>query len=379
MTSMATIFSRTDRSRAGRWWWTVDHWALAAIAVLMAAGVLMSLAASPAVAHRIGLEPFHFVYKQLMFILPAIILMIGVSMLEPKEILYLAGGLFALAWFCMVLTLFFAPEIKGATRWLQLGPFGFQPSEYAKPSFIVVAAWALTANRQSMGLTGFALACVLYGLTVSVLMLQPDFGQTMLITIAFAAVLFFWGVPWAIIGLLGSVLAVGAYAAYSLMPHVASRVDRFLDPKTGDSYQIETALAAIAQGGPSGVGPGEGQLKYTVPDAHADFIFAVAGEEFGLIAGFILIGAFGVILFRGLLRAMDERNAFVQLAAGGLLVIFTTQAAINMGVNLNLIPAKGMTLPFVSYGGSSMLALAITAGMILALTRKRPGSGIRRT
>lgn len=376
---MASVFSRTNRSRAGRWWWTVDHWALAAIAILIASGALMSLAASPAVAHRIGLEPFHFVYKQLMFIVPAVAILIGVSLLEPKEILYAAAGLFVLAWFCMVLTLFLGSETKGATRWLQLGPIGFQPSEFVKPAFIVVTAWALTANRGTMGLAGFALACALYGLTASVLILQPDFGQTMLITIAFAALLFFWGVPWAIIGMLGTALAIGAYAAYSLMPHVSSRVDRFLDPKTGDSYQIETALAAIAQGGPGGVGPGEGQLKYTVPDAHADFIFAVAGEEFGLIAGFVLIGAFGVILFRGLGRAMDERNAFVQLAAGGLLVIFTTQAAINMGVNLNLIPAKGMTLPFVSYGGSSMLALAITAGMILALTRKRPGSGIRRT
>jgi cell division protein FtsW len=212
-----------------------------------------------------------------------------------------------------------------------------------------------------------------------VLVLQPDFGQTTLITVAFAGLLFFWGVPWAVIGLLGAALAGGAYTAYTMMPHVASRVDRFLDPKTGDSFQIETALAAIAQGGASGAGPGEGQLKYTIPDAHADFIFAVAGEEFGLIAGLVLIGAFAVILFRGLGRAMEERSPFVQLAAGGLLVIFTMQAVINMAVNLNLVPAKGMTLPFVSYGGTSMLALAVTAGMVLALTRKRPGSGIRRT
>jgi cell division protein FtsW len=375
---MASFLSRTDRSRAGRWWWTVDYWALGAIAVLIVAGALMSLAASPAVAHRIGLDPFHFVYKQLMFILPAAAIMVGISLLEPKEILKAGVALFAFAWVCMVLTLFLGEETKGATRWLQLGPIGFQPSEFAKPAFVIVAAWALTANPRGLGLGGFALASTLFAMTVGVLILQPDFGQTMLVTVAFAALLFFWGVPWSVIGVLGAGLASGAYAAYHLMPHVASRVDRFLDPKAGDSYQVETALAAIAQGGPGGVGPGEGVLKYTIPDAHADFIFAVAGEEFGLIAGIVLIGAFAVILFRGLSRAMDERNPFVQLAAGGLLVIFTTQAVINMAVNLNLMPAKGMTLPFVSYGGSSMLALAVTAGMILSLTRKRPGSGIRR-
>lgn len=376
---MASFLSRTDRSRAGRWWWTVDYWALGAIAVLIGAGALMSLAASPAVAHRIGLEPFHFVYKHLMFLLPTIVIMLGISLLEPKEVLVAAAALFGFSWFCLVLTLFFAPEIKGATRWLHFGPFGFQPSEFAKPAFIVVAAWALASDRTRFGLTGFALACVLYTMTAGVMILQPDFGQTMLVTIAFAALLFFWGVPWAVIGMLGSALAIGAYAAYSFMPHVTSRVDRFLDPQSGDSFQIETALAAFAEGGPGGAGPGEGQLKYTIPDAHADFIFAVAGEEFGLIAGLVLIGAFAVVLFRGLGRAMEERNRFVQLAAGGLLTIFTAQAAINMAVNLNLMPAKGMTLPFVSYGGSSMLALAVTAGMVLALTRKRPGSGILRT
>jgi cell division protein FtsW len=373
------IFSRTNRSRFGRWWWTVDHWALSAIGFLIAAGALMSLAASPAVAHRIGLEPFHFVEKQLLFILPSVLLMLAVSMLEPREILAASAGLFAAAWIGIVLTLLIGVETKGSTRWLGLGPIGGQPSEFIKPALIVLAAWALTARKDGWGLGGLALAGFLYGMTAAVLVLQPDFGQTMLITVAFAALLFFWGVPWAVIGVMGAGLAAGAYAAYSWMPHVTSRVDRFLDPASGDRFQVDTALAAITRGGAGGVGPGEGQLKYTLPDAHADFIFAVVGEEFGMIAGLVLIAAFGFILFRGLARAMTERNAFAQLAAAGLLVIFSLQAAISMAVNLHMIPAKGMTLPFVSYGGSSMLALAITAGMFLALTRKRPGSGTGRT
>lgn len=375
---MATIFSRTDRSRFGRWWWTVDHWALAAIGILIAAGALMSLAASPAVAHRLGLEPFHFVYKQLMFIAPSLAIMFVMSLLEPKEILKVAAGLFALAWVGMVLTLLIGTETKGATRWLQIGPLGGQPSEFVKPSLVVISAWALTVNRAQGGLAGFCLAAGLYVMTVAVLLLQPDFGQTMLITFAFAALLFFWGVPWVVIGAMGSLLAVGAYAAYSLMPHVTSRVDRFLDPGAGDRFQIETALAAIAKGGAGGAGPGEGQLKYTLPDAHTDFIFAVVGEEFGLIAGMMLIAVFAMLVLRGLDRAKTERDPFVQLASAGLIVIFGMQALVNMAVNLNLMPSKGMTLPFVSYGGSSMLALAVTAGMFLALTRKRPGSGSKR-
>lgn len=372
------LFSRTNRSRFGRWWWTVDHWVLSAIGVLIVVGALMSLAASPAVAHRLGFEPFHFVEKQMMFILPSVLLMMAVSMLEPREILAFAAVLFAAAWVGIVMTLLIGDETKGATRWLSLGPIGGQPSEFIKPALIVLAAWALSTGRGAWGLGGLALAAFLYAMTVAVLVLQPDFGQTMLITFAFAGLLFFWGVPWSVIGVLGAGLIGGAFAAYNFMPHVTARVDLFLDPTSGDRFQVDTALAAISRGGAAGVGPGEGQLKYALPDAHADFIFSVVGEEFGMIAGLVLIATFAVILFRGFSRAMTERNVFTQLASGGLLVIFGLQAVINMAANLHMIPAKGMTLPFVSYGGSSMLALAITTGMFLALTRKRPGSGTGR-
>jgi cell division protein FtsW len=375
---MALFLSRTDRSRLSRWWWTVDHWSLGALALLMAAGALMMLAASPAVAQRIGLEPFHFVSRQVMFMVPAAALVVFVSALEPREIVKAAAGLFVLAWLGMVATLAFGEETKGATRWLHFGPIGAQPSEFVKPAFVVCAAWALTARREGGSLSGLALASVLFAMVACVLLLQPDFGQTMLVASAFAALLFIWGVPWPVIGALGGLASGGAYAAYTLLPHVTQRVDSFLDPKSGGRFQVDTALAAIGAGGPGGAGPGQGQLKFTLPDAHADFIFAVAGEEFGLIAGLLIIGLFATVFLRGMLRAQAERDPFAQLAAAGLLVIFCLQAVINMAVNLDIAPAKGMTLPFISYGGSSMLALAVTAGMFLALTRRRPGQGVRR-
>ena len=368
------LLSRTDRSLLANWWWTVDRWSLAAIVALIVSGVLLSLAASPAVAGRIGLEPFYFVYRQLSFVAPALVMIFIVSLCGPREVRRLALGLYGASVLLMIAAIFFAPEIKGAHRWIVFGPFSIQPSEFAKPAVIVLAAAALAESNKTQGFPGMALACGLVLAVIGLLVVQPDFGQTLLLTMAFAGLLFLAGLRWYWMAAFGGVGLAGGVGAYFLVPHVASRIDRFIAPEAGDTFQVNTAMNAFINGGITGVGPGEGSMKFSLPDAHADFIFAVAGEEFGLAACTALILLFGVIVWRALQRALDETDHFIQLAASGLALLFGFQALINIAVSLSLMPAKGMTLPFVSYGGSSMLALAVTVGMLLALTRERfPG------
>lgn len=368
------LLSRTDRSMLANWWWTVDRWSLAAIATLIVAGVLLSLAASPAVAGRIGLEPFYFVYRQLSFVAPAFLLIFIVSLCGPREVRRVALGLYGVSIVLMIAALFFAPEIKGAHRWLVFGPLQVQPSEFVKPAFVVLAAAALAESNKSPGFPGMLLAGGLFIAVAGLLVMQPDFGQTLLVSIVFACLLFLAGLKWHWIAAFGGMGVAGGVSAYFFAPHVASRIDRFINPDAGDTFQVNTAMNAFMHGGVTGVGPGEGSVKFVLPDAHSDFIFAVAGEEFGLVACTVLILLFGFIVWRALQRALDESDHFIQLAASGLAVMFGLQAVINIAVSLSLMPAKGMTLPFVSYGGSSMLALAVTVGMLLALTRERfPG------
>lgn len=370
--------ARTNRSLIAEWWWTVDKWTLAGLFSLMLLGGVLALAASPAVATRIHLPPFHFVYRQIIFLIPSIAILIGVSLLNVRQVRRAAAIVFAGAFLLMVLTLFIGPEVKGAHRWLQIGPFGVQPSEFVKPSFIVLVAWLFAEAQRTPGVPGMALGIMLFGMVVSVLAIQPDFGQLMLLTMVFGAMLFMAGLSWAWIASLATLALVGALAAYSLMPHVASRIDRFLNPESGDTYQIDRALDAVNAGGLIGRGPGEGVVKRILPDAHTDFIFAVAAEEYGLIAGLVIIGIFAAIVLHTLRRAMDEPDLFVQFASCGLVALFGLQALINMAVNVNLMPAKGMTLPFISYGGSSLFALAFAMGMLLALTRRRAGAHVAR-
>ncbi|MGB5093016.1 MAG: putative lipid II flippase FtsW [Parvibaculum sp.] len=366
--------ARTNRSTFAEWWWTVDKLTLLGLMCLMLVGGVLALAASPAVAARIHLPPFHFVYRQLFYFVPALAIIIGVSLLNVRQVRRLAIIVFFLSFALMCLTLVFGPEVKGAHRWLQLGPFAIQPSEFVKPSFIVLVAWMFAEAQRVPGFPGTIIALGLYASVVAVLALQPDFGQLMLLTMVFGAIFFMAGLSWAWIGSLAGVAVVGILSAYILMPHVASRVDRFLSPESGDTYQIDRALDAFHTGGFFGRGPGEGEIKRILPDAHTDFIYAVAAEEYGVIAGLAIIGLFFFIVMRTLNRVMEEPDLFVQFAACGLTSLFGLQALINMAVNVNLIPAKGMTLPFISYGGSSMLALALTMGMLLALTRTRAGS-----
>lgn len=364
--------ARTDRSAVAQWWWTVDRWTLAALVLLLGLGTVMSLAASPAVATRIGLDPYHFFYRHLVYLGPAIAIMFAVSLLSPRGVRRLACLMFAGALVLMLGTVLIGPEIKGATRWLYVGPLSLQPSEFAKAGFVVVCAWMFAegSNRQS-GIPGNTIAAILWFVTIGLLVLQPDFGQALLVTATWGSLFFLAGIPWLWIALLAGLAVGGAYGAYIMMPHVASRIDRFLDPASGDTYQIDTALDAFSRGGFLGMGPGEGTIKRVLPDAHTDYIYAVTAEEFGALMCLLVLAIFGFVVLRSFARVMGETDKFVQLSACGLAVLFGIQSIINLGVNLNLLPAKGMTLPFVSYGGSSLIALAISMGMLLSLTRRR--------
>ncbi len=364
-----TSFSRTDSSILGRWWWTLDRWALLVLTLLFAVGAILTVAASPGAAARIGLEPFFFVRHQFAFMVPALLILLAVSMLSPRGIRRIAVLVLGAGIILVAATNFSGIEIKGASRWLSLGAFTFQPSEFVKPCFAVVAAWMFAEYRQSKNFPGRAVASVLLLVIVGLLLLQPDFG--MAVTVAavwfvqfFLAGLSLWWVGLSLAATLGLVTA-----AYSIFPHVAKRIDLFIDPLSGDSYQVTTSLKAFQQGGLLGKGPGEGVVKGYLPDAHTDFIFAVAAEEFGMLAALAIVGLFSFIVLRGLTRVVREADLFVLLAVAGLLTQFGLQALINMGVTVQLLPAKGMTLPFVSYGGSSLIASALGMGMVLALTR----------
>ena len=366
-------FSRTDRSVMGCWWWTIDRWSMAALALLMVIGALLIMAASPAVAERIGAEHFHFVRRQFLFVPPALLLMVVSSLASPRLVRRLACLGLVVSVALMIATLGMGQEVKGAARWLSLGGLSLQPSEFVKPSFAVVAAWMFASQQQADRIPGNLVALALYLLVACLLLLQPDVGMTLVISAVWFVEFFLAGLPllWVVMATVSGLAGlVGAYFAFS---HVQARVDSFLDPAAGNSYQVMTALQAFHNGGLFGRGPGEGRVKAVLPDAHTDFIMAVAGEEFGLVLCLLVVGLFGFVVLRGFTRMLAEENLFVLLAASGLLVQFGLQAIINLASTLRLMPTKGMTLRFISYGGSSTLALALGMGMMLALTRKRYG------
>ncbi len=370
------MLSREQRNPLSDWWWTVDRLQLAAVIALMLAGVILSLAASPPVATRIGLDPFHFFNRHVLFLLPSFIVMIAVSFLSPRQIRRTALIVFAVSIALIVATLLIGPEVKGSRRWITLIGVNIQASESAKPAFVVIAAWlfAESAKRPEMPATSMALVLLL--VLVSLLVMEPDFGQTMLILMVWGALFFIAGMRmiW-VLGLAGAASA-GLFGAYLLVPHVAGRITRFMNPASGDTFQVDTAMEAFYNGGWFGLGPGEGIAKRSLPDSHTDFVFAVAAEEFGIVLCLVLLMLFAFIVVRALLRAYATEDMFARFAASGLAVLFGVQAAINMSVNLQLIPAKGMTLPFISYGGSSMVSLAYGVGMMLALTRQRPSTEV---
>jgi cell division protein FtsW len=371
-------FARTDTSLLGRWWWTIDRWTLGTIMLIAALGIVLTMAASPAVAERIGLDPFYFARHQASYIPMALIVMLTTSLLSPKGVLRTAAIMLLISFLATVATLFVGAEVKGATRWLYVGGTSVQPSEFLKPAFAVVSAALIARSRVSEAMAGYPLAAVLLCAVAGVLVLQPDVGTTMLVCAAWGLQIFLAGCPLVLIALIGLLFLGVGVGAYFMFEHVRTRVDQFLDPASGEGYQVKRAIEAFQSGGLFGRGPGEGRVKEVLPDAHADFIFAVAGEEFGLFLCLLLVCLFGFVVLRGFIRAFKDSDVFVLLAGGALLALFGMQALMNMASTMHLIPPKGITLPFISYGGSATIALAWTMGMVLALTRDRPDPGGRR-
>lgn len=389
-----SVFSRIDRSLISKWWWTIDHGILAAVFALMISGMIMVMAASPAVAERIGYSDNHFIIRHAVFLALSIFVFLFFSFLNNKWLLTVSLLIFAVSLSALFLVPIIGSETKGAKRWIAFLGFSVQPSEIVKVSFIIIIGKILAVIREKKKkknqpvikfsfskdylknfinekLTVYGVLCIfLYLMVIGLLLKQPDVGMSALITVALAGQLFISGLPlryMCFLALLGGGMLLFAYFNFS---HVHDRVNSFFVPEAGDTYQIEKSVSAFQSGGVAGTGAGQGVVKFSIPDAHADFIYAVAGEEMGMVFALLILGTYGFVLFRGFGRLNDIDKLFPVIASSGLLIMFGFQAFIHMATNLNLIPPKGMTLPFMSYGGSSMIASAYAMGVILSLTRK---------
>ncbi len=364
--------SRAQRTTFNEWWWTVDRPTLAALVALMLGGIVLCLAASPPVATRIGLDPFHFVDRQVIFLIPAAAVLIATSFLSPREVRQVSLVVFAVSLILVAATPHFGAEIKGARRWLVILGVNIQPSEFLKPAFVVLIAWLFGESAKRPEMPANLIALVLLMIVVTLLVLQPDFGQTMLIALVWGALFYMAGMRFIWVIGLAATAGAGLITAFYTVPHVAQRIQGFLDPSAGNSFNVDIATESFIRGGWFGRGPGEGTIKRILPEGHTDFVFAVAAEEFGIVLCLILVALFAFIVIRALAKAMHNDDPFSRFAASGLAILFGLQSTINMAVNLHLMPAKGMTLPFISYGGSSLISLAYAMGMLVALTRERP-------
>lgn len=367
------MVSRAENTEFARWWWTVDRVLLVSLLALIGLGLLLSFAASPPVAEKLGLGSYHFVLRHVLFSIPAVILMVSLSFLSPRQVRRVALVMFICALGGIILTLFAGVEVKGSRRWISLAGFSLQPAEFIKPAFVVLTAFLFAEGARRPDLPGRLLALFLLAIVIAPLVAQPDFGQAMLIAITWSAMIFLAGLQWRWVFALGGMGFGGIVSAYFYLPHVTQRVNAFFDPGADANYQVNRSIESFMRGGWFGEGAGEGIVKRRLPDSHTDFVFAVTAEEFGIIACGLILALFTVIVLRGLSHAFKETDEFVRLALSGLMLLFGGQAFINMAVNLQLMPAKGMTLPFLSYGGSSLLAVAVTMGFALALARRRPG------
>jgi len=356
-----------------KWWRTIDSWSMSCILILFGIGLLLGFAASPPLASKTGLPPFYYVERQAMFGGLALIAMFLTSMMTPLVVRRLAVVGFIGAFIALMGLPFFGTDFgKGALRWYSMGFASVQPSEFLKPGFIVVAAWMLAAGQEINGPPGRLWSLILAAVIVLLLALQPDFGQAALVLFGWGVMYFVAGAPMVLLVAMAGLVVLGGSFAYNNSEHFARRIDGFLTPDVDPRTQLGYATNAIQEGGFFGVGVGGGEVKWSLPDAHTDFIIAVAAEEYGLVLVLCIIVLYAIVVVRSLLRLMRERDPFIRLAGTGLACMFGVQAMINMGVAVRLLPAKGMTLPFVSYGGSSLIAGGIAIGMLLAFTRTRP-------
>lgn len=365
-------FTRTDRSPAAIWWWTLDRVTLALALILLLLGFFFSFSSSPVAAQHVAShDDFYYTKRHFFFMILTAISMVAISRLSLKGLKRVSVAVYGVSLTIMALLPVIGHAAKGGRRWVALGPVALQPSEFLKPALIVLIAWMFSEGQKGKGVPGVTVAMILYAMAIFLLLIQPDVGQSILITIAFGACFFISGVPFRwIIGMLGAAGA-GLVGLFFIQPHFRNRIMGFIQPDADSAYQVNAAKAAIANGGIWGVGLNEGVMKKHIPDLHTDFIYSVVAEEFGLWMTLLIIGIFGFIVVRGLLKAMAMQDPFRQIATCGLYIMLGMQVLINVSVNLGLIPPKGMTLPFISYGGSSMLAMGVCLGFILALTRKR--------
>ncbi len=367
--------SRTERTAIGEWLWTVDRWLLGGVGLLMIFGIVLLLAGSPAVAENHHLATFYFVNRQVVFLVFSIVALLFTSALSSRMVRRMSVILFVVAFAGVCTTFFVGGDIKGAHRWISLAGITVQPSEFLKPAFVIMAAWAFSEGARRKDMPGNLIAILLL-FTLIPLIMQPDVGQTMLLVIVWCTLFFLAGLHYFWVVGLGGLGAGSIFLAYKIFPHVTARFNRFFEKGSGDTFQMDTALESFVSGGWFGKGVGEGTIKRILPDAHTDVIFAVTGEEFGIIACIGIITVFAFIVMRGLYLAQRNEDPFCRLAAAGLVTIFGLQSVINMAVNLSLMPPKGMTLPFISYGGSSLISLGISIGFLIAVTRKRPRAEI---
>ncbi|MGR3717609.1 MAG: peptidoglycan glycosyltransferase FtsW [Thermohalobaculum sp.] len=373
LTFRTVTAGRIEHSVVGDWWHTVDRWSLGAVLVLFALGLVLGLAASPPLAHKNDLWTYHYVVRQAVFVVMALGLITMISMFSTTMIRRLGMALFLGALVATMALPWLGTDFgKGATRWYSLGFFSLQPSEFLKPGFVLVSAWLMAGSFERFGPPGRTLSGIAAIGIAAMLALQPDFGQAVLVLAVWSTMVFVSGAPILMLLVLGGLIGAGGAYAYFNSSHLAGRIDAYLAAEVDPNTQLAYAQSAIREGGLFGVGAAQGSVKWTLPDAHTDFIIAVAAEEFGLILTLIIIGLYLFITVRALGRLMKERNPFLRLGGTGLAVLFGLQAFVNMAVAIRLLPAKGMTLPFISYGGSSMLAAAIAMGVLLALTRTRP-------